>query len=175
MMRPKSLPVLNEAQRQLAAENHDLIYWYLHKRGLSIEDYYDILAIGLCKAAAAYKPELGAFSTLAIQVFDHEIQRERKITTRRQNFETESLDENVYEDIPLYNMLASFNDRFRYTQCWLTILETVKSLSPLDKLIFTYYAFDGLTFDEIGKRVGRSRQSVCNRMRKIQKLVQERL
>ena len=42
---------LNDEQRKLVADNHNLIYQYLIDNNLPQDEYYDIAAIGLCKAA----------------------------------------------------------------------------------------------------------------------------
>lgn len=58
--------VLSEDQRKLAEENHQLIYSYAKQQHLSIDIFYDILAIALCLAAYYYDDSLGhKFSTLA--------------------------------------------------------------------------------------------------------------
>ena len=56
---------LTKEQQDLVEENHNLIYGFAKKRNLDIEEYYGILAIGLCKAAMIYNNEKGNFSTLA--------------------------------------------------------------------------------------------------------------
>lgn len=57
---------LTDDQRQLVAENHNLIYSFLHQHKLPVDDdNYSLAAIGLCKAACCYNPEKGAFSTIA--------------------------------------------------------------------------------------------------------------
>lgn len=66
--------MLTDTQRQLAADNHNLIYAFLHKRNLSVDDYYDIAVIGLCKAARHFDPGRGlAFSTFAYRCMDGEL------------------------------------------------------------------------------------------------------
>ena len=45
---------MTKEQENLVIENHNLIYYFIHKYNLSIEDYYDVCAIGLCKAAITY-------------------------------------------------------------------------------------------------------------------------
>lgn len=42
---------LTEEQRKLVEDNHDLIYEYAHENNISIDEYYDVLAIALCDAA----------------------------------------------------------------------------------------------------------------------------
>lgn len=64
---------LNEKQKRLVAENHNLIYGYALQKNLPIDDYYDILAIGLCKAAKAYDGCKGEFSTVAYRCMQNEL------------------------------------------------------------------------------------------------------
>ena len=52
-------------QQDLVTQNHNLIYDFAKRKNLVIEEYYDILAIGLCNAALYYDSSKGKFSTLA--------------------------------------------------------------------------------------------------------------
>lgn len=64
---------LNEAQREMVSVNHNLIYKLESKYHLDHETYYDILAIGLCKAALTYKENpINKFSTFACRVMLNE-------------------------------------------------------------------------------------------------------
>ena len=66
--------MLTNAQQELAAANHNLIYAVLNKHNLPEEDYYDIAAIGLCMAASTYDASKGAaFSTYAYRVIANEV------------------------------------------------------------------------------------------------------
>jgi RNA polymerase sigma factor (sigma-70 family) len=57
---------LSKDQQDLASDNHKLIYSFAKQMGLDIEEYYGLLAIGLCKAAKTYDPNRGfTFSTYA--------------------------------------------------------------------------------------------------------------
>lgn len=64
---------LTEGQSKMVEENHNLIYGYLSKNNLNIDDYYDLAAIGLCKAAIHYDPNRSKFSTLAYTCMGNEI------------------------------------------------------------------------------------------------------
>ena len=64
--------MLNEQQKKLVEQNHKLIYYTLKKYKLNQEEYYDILAIGLCKAAIKFDPERSKFSTFAMKVMYNE-------------------------------------------------------------------------------------------------------
>jgi DNA-directed RNA polymerase specialized sigma subunit len=48
---------LSEEQKKIVEENHNLIYYVLHKHKLSIDKYYGAAAEGLCKAAITYSPD----------------------------------------------------------------------------------------------------------------------
>ena len=57
---------MTEKEQKLAEENHNLIYDFAKKRNLVVEDYYGLLAIGLCNAATSYSSENeNTFSTYA--------------------------------------------------------------------------------------------------------------
>ena len=56
---------LSPEQQKLVADNHNLIYSFARKHKIDIEEYYDVLALGLCKAAMYHDGVSGKFSTLA--------------------------------------------------------------------------------------------------------------
>lgn len=58
---------LTSTQQKLVEDNHNLIYGVAHKHKISLDEYYDVLAIGLCKAAMQFDESKGQFSTLAYQ------------------------------------------------------------------------------------------------------------
>ena len=63
---------LNYEQQQLVEQNHNLIYSFAKSRKLDLEGYYDVLAIGLCKAALVFDENKGTFSTLAYKCMSNE-------------------------------------------------------------------------------------------------------
>ena len=50
---------LTKEQQKLVLNNHNLIYKCLKKYNLSAEEYYDIAAYALCKAALHFDPDKG--------------------------------------------------------------------------------------------------------------------
>ena len=56
---------MDERERKLAEDNHNLIYSFLKKHRLSIEEYYGVAAVGLCRAAEKYREGDTRFSTFA--------------------------------------------------------------------------------------------------------------
>lgn len=86
--------MLDEQQKKIVAENHNLIYYALSKYGLNPEEYYDILAIGLCKAAIAFDPDRSKFSTFAMKIMYTEFlqhNRNENAVRRKANNNTLSL------------------------------------------------------------------------------------
>lgn len=64
---------LTKEQQELVEINHNLIYKFAKKRNVIIDDYYDILAIGLCKAATIFDKNKGEFSTVAFRCMENEL------------------------------------------------------------------------------------------------------
>lgn len=56
---------LTSIQQKIVEDNHKLIYGIAHKYKINLDEYYDVLAIGLCKAAMTYDKAKGQFSTFA--------------------------------------------------------------------------------------------------------------
>lgn len=73
---------MTEQQKQLATDNHNLIYSFLTKYNLDAEEYYDLAAIGLCQAAKSYKDGIARFSTYAYRCMFNLLSKEWK---RKQN------------------------------------------------------------------------------------------
>lgn len=64
---------LTDAQQTIVSENHKLIYKFANMKNVNAEEFYDIFAIGLCKAASIYEPSRGyKFSTLACKCMETE-------------------------------------------------------------------------------------------------------
>lgn len=87
---------LTETQRQFAADNHDLIYAFLHKKGLSASEYYDVAALGFLQAVQRYltQPWLKryAFPTIAWRAMGRSIAMDCRAEIRRKNAERQYLE-----------------------------------------------------------------------------------
>lgn len=78
---------LNDGQRKLVADNHNLIYQYLIDNNLSQDEYYDIAAIGMCKAALKYDTSKGAFSTYVYKAIGNTL-KNMKVNEKRHTVNT---------------------------------------------------------------------------------------
>ena len=90
---------LNDKQRRLAEENHNLIYSFAKKFQLNLDEYYGVLATGLCKAALSYVDGEFQFSTFAYTCMLNAVRRYRRdrYAQRRilNEMDTLSLDEPI--------------------------------------------------------------------------------
>ena len=64
---------LTSEQQKLVSDNHNLIYKYIIKNNIDEEEYYDILCIGLCRAAKVFDESKGRFSTIAFRCMENEL------------------------------------------------------------------------------------------------------
>ena len=69
---------ITDEQRKLVEVNHNLIYDFLFKHHLTIEDWYDLAAIGLCKAVISWDSEKSQFSTYAYRLMLNEVLMEKR-------------------------------------------------------------------------------------------------
>lgn len=100
--------MLTEEQRQLAADNHGLVYYCIQKNNWSFEEYYDIAAIGLCKAAETYKPGKSKFATFATAVIRHFVKNEmRTLGYDKRRGDVVGLDDPVGEDMTYRQLLSA--------------------------------------------------------------------
>lgn len=165
---------MTEKQKQLAAENHKLIFSFLNKHNYDEEEFYDLAAIGLCKAARCYNDSMGAFSTLAYKCMFNEIARYYKLQGAARkipsnligHFDAKVHCEDGYDIGEIWDILDhgnSFEDDLIFELC----VETVrKRLTDKDKLVFDML-LEGYTTREIGKAAGCSNVNVTNIRRKM--------
>ena len=166
---------LTEEQKKLVEENHNLIYWFAKKYHVPIEEYYDVLAQGLCMAAYHYDPSKCSFSTYAYLCMNTEMHVEYRKTLRKSEIPqgnifhyenawqlsdliptNEKTENKVIDKISYENLISLLND----------------ILNDKDKEVLNYI-LNGLTMREIAKIEGTSHQAIHNRMKKIREKVKK--
>lgn len=161
---------LNYKQRILAAKNHNLIYKYAHENNISIEDYYDVLAIGLCKAAAEYDRSKGRFSTFAYVCMRNEM-----ILTWRKCNKKSSIPENLlyyYEAPSVDDYGNSFEEELvdessiNAVDEGIGVLEFMDTLNDKEKDIVKFLLC-GMTHKEISGKMDCTRQNVSFSVKRI--------
>lgn len=84
MMYPNLEP-LDEEEREFAEKNHNLIYSFLRKHNLSVEEWYGVVAIGYIQAVKKYDPSRGAFYNFAYTCMLNMVRmEERKVRLQNQ-------------------------------------------------------------------------------------------
>ena len=73
---------LTVEEKKMVEDNHNLIYWFCKKNKLNEDDWYDIMAIALIKAAKSYKTNKTKFSTYASTIMHNEMVRELEYRER---------------------------------------------------------------------------------------------
>lgn len=102
-MRETKISKLNNEQRKLVEENHNLIYSFLNKQALSIDEWYDVCAIGLCKASLSFNGDT-KFSTFAYKCMLNSV---RSVMRRNNLFNIETLS--------LSTEVSSVSEKVTYT------------------------------------------------------------
>lgn len=157
---------LTEEQKKFAEENHNLIYSFLMNKKLNLEEYYDIAAIGFCKAVKSYESSKGTFSTYAYICMSNEIKMNwRRTEQRAQEYGVVliSLDEPIIgtEDLTIKDTLPhpeSVESLLKYEE----YLEIINSLPPpMDKMVDL--CIQGYSQSEIAQEMGYS-QSYVSRL-----------
>lgn len=105
---------MTEIEKQFAEKNHNLIYGFLHKRGYSIEEYYQIAVFGFIKAVEVYhrKPDVAEkydFPYIACQYMRAEVKDYVKTENNRKHKPEESvvsLDAKADDLESLYNIIG---------------------------------------------------------------------
>lgn len=156
---------LNDTQRKLVEDNHNLIYSFLNKRNLGmdeVEDWYGTAAIGLCKAAKAYNPDLDVkFSTFAYVCMNTEvvnILRKNKNEIKALLSLTESMNGN--EDCILENIVPDKDDCFFSVYLNDAIDIATKKMSERNRKIIDLLLIEGYTQVDVAKMFGMTRSNV---------------
>lgn len=169
---------MTKEQEQLVTDNHNLIYFFLNKWGKILEysdmtDYYDICAIGLCKAAITYDSSKDVkFATYAGVCIENEIKLELRNKKKY--------------SAPLYSLDMTFNNtsdgtgEISYVENITTGLSAYDEILPyqLDKVLnvreykLVALVLQDYTQVEIGNIIGISQAQVSRMFSKIkQKLL----
>ena len=166
---------LNEEQKKLVEDNHSLIYWFAKKYHVPIEDYYDVLAQGLCMAAYHYDPSKCSFSTYAYLCMNTEMHVEYRKTLRKSEIPQGNIFH--YENAWQLSDLIPTNEKTENKVIDKISYENLTSLlndilNDKDKEVLSYI-LNGLTMREIAKIEGTSHQAIHNRMKKIREKVKK--
>lgn len=165
-MSDKYIVPLTEEQKELVEKNHNLIYDFAHKRNiLNVDDYYGILAVGLCKAAKSYDESRGyAFSTLAFKCMDNELKDVLRRYDLSVNKHTLSYDDESFpKDFP-------DSRTYRGMQYAIMLDSLTMKLNSKEVKVLSMIA-DGDTQNEIAEKMGCKQQNISYYIKQIKKKI----
>lgn len=158
--------MLNDKQREMVTVNHNLIYGFLKKYHLDVEEWYGDAAIGLCKAAETFDESKATFGAYSYKCMFNEVMCEKR---RRRSQYMIPEDELVYYETECSNdagdtctildQLASDTNLEETVESNTAIGEIMDKLNDDEKtvLILTHY---GYTQNIISERIGCSQRVV---------------
>ena len=167
---------LNDEQRKLVEQNHNLIYSAMKDFGIhrkNFDDYYDVAAIGLCKAVICFDISKGTFSTFAYTYIYSELKkqiRDDNALFRKSNKNSVSYDEKIskQEDSNTYakDILLVDENFEKNLILTLSFKDKLETISNIDKKIIMLTVC-GYTQEEIGKILGVTKQAIQQRVHKM--------
>lgn len=151
--------MLTEEQRQLAADNHNLIYYCFKKNNWPLEEYYDVAAICLCEAAKTYNPSKGKFATYVTTAIRYAVQNAIKsLWCDKQRGNVVGLDDPVGEDMTYRQLLAasqSIEPDPEESAICLDKIDIIAKMKPRLRETLRL-AYQGYTLKEIAEIQGRT-------------------
>lgn len=154
-------------RNQFITDNHKLIYQFAHDNNLNLTEYYDILAIGLIKAADTFNKEKGfTFATYAFSVMKNEYLMElRKKKKDRLNYAL-SLENLAVDDIPFIELLRGDEDiKGKYSDDIIRILNLLEK----DELIIVTYIMKDYTQRQIALKMNTTQSNISRKLKIIKK------
>lgn len=172
---------LTSTQQKMVEDNHKLIYGAAHKYKINLDEYYDVLAIGLCKAAMAFDETKGQFSTFAYITMLNEyngVLRHNKTSGIIPVQNIVSMNTRMVSDDG--NSVVEFGDMFPddvdiekdTVETDYILFLCNKICHPQEQEVIRLLA-DGFTQSEIAEKVGVSRQRIGQLMNKIRARLKE--
>lgn len=145
-----------------------MIYSFLYKYHLDVEEWYDLAAIGLCKAANTYNNSKSGFSTYAYKCMYTTVMTEKRkenaMRTIPQNqivyYENQVSEESKDNDISTFlNYITSKQDIENETISTLSLENIENELVGNKRKVFVLLK-EGYTQSEISKIIGISKQRI---------------
>lgn len=168
--------VLTKKQQELVEKNHNLIYEFAKNKNISLDEYYGILAIGLCQAALAFDEDRGKFSTIAYCCMNNKLSEYYRYINKQCAIPESKI---FSYDIQLTDdeSCSTFVDMIADDYCVhdavvgkIMSKSILNTLSDTEKMICNYL-IDGMKQSEIADMLGCSRQNVGHYVQQIRKKV----
>lgn len=144
---------LTEQQRLAVEENHNLIYWVAHSKGLNLEEWYGLLALELCMTIQGYDDEKGSLSNYYKIRCDNLVMKEYKKANRQKR---------------VHNGIFQIESEYPVTDD-LDYNINLSELMESEHADVIKLKMDGYTQNEIAKILGISQSKVSKIMKRVRK------
>lgn len=154
--------------KELVTENHNLIFHFLNKRNMNIEEWYGILAIALCNAAETFDKNRSKFATYASKCMSYAVCKELQLQehlNRKVNKTTYSYEEKIKgelfnrNDATVQSILPNTFNTENEAITNVVFLDCYNQLCDRDKEIVFMLA-DGYSMKEIGRKFNITSEAV---------------
>ena len=152
-MRPAPTALTDE-QRRYAAENHGLIYRFLHEKGWSADEYYDVAAV--MQYLSNPKLHSYAFSTIAWRKMKQSVANQQRAEARRRSHET------AYAE----QAAGTGNDPFEELEYKL-LLQDLVTVSDARQYELASMRLQGYSIMEIARERGIGRRRVSRLLKEL--------
>lgn len=181
--------MLNDEQRKFVEENYNMVYSCMFKMGFTedqVEEYHGAAAIGLCRAAMTYDPAKSKFSTYAYRCIRNAIFVEmRRGVSIDKKQKTLRLDDKAISSNDKYTLQETLpaidqdlirveEDRFKDSSIYKAYNKVIQKYDPKRQDMINLH-IAGMTFEQIAKRYGVSRQRVGQVWIKFRKKIEEEM
>lgn len=167
---------LTKEQQNLVTDNHNLIYEFAKRKHLAIDEYYGLLAIGMCQAAQIYDSDSGKFSTVANKCMNNILVNYYEYLSSQRSIPEDMI---LYYDAPKSgedgDENGCFLDNIADSRCTHDIVvsgimsETLINLLSEREQMVVNLLVNGLTQDKIAERMGCKRQNIGYYIKQIRK------
>jgi RNA polymerase sigma factor (sigma-70 family) len=164
-------------EEKLIEENLNLIYYVLKKYGkLYDEDLFQNCAIAMLRGLRTWdKSKQLQLSTYLVICMVNEIRLQKRIEGYKKNIPKVSLNNALYDDdrLTLESLICVEDDFSDDLIDKLLVDRLLSRLTEDEKMYIKMHYFEGLTYDQIGKKVYMTRQGVQYRIKQALKKMKE--
>lgn len=156
--------MLTDEMRKLVEDNHNLIYYYCNTNGLSVDEWYGVLAIALCKAAKMFDESKAKFTTLAMKCMKNAVLHETRLKNadmRKANLYTVSLETPLNDTQTIADVLCGVDEVAEDVATIANLSQKISTLTERER-IYIKLSIIGYKQCEIGKIFGLSKAMISN-------------
>lgn len=178
--RKKSVEPLTEEQQAFAEEHANLIYGFLRKHNLPIDEFYGICAVAFVESVKRFDSSRGtAFSTYCYSAMSMKMQAEYTRKKRKGCLDVTvlSLNTPVYGTntlLQFQDMVPDSTDYISYIDCSESVRTAISKMGHDEKLVLNLH-LKGRDQRSIGKKVGVSQTQVSRIIKRAKKKILEQL